>query len=124
MSISEQIRNKKKRSKRMQANLNRSEVERVEGSRVVENGELRFLKEFSVVLCVLCSYCVAPSIVKGHFKDRKRHVGVKGKRIEEIDRWMMGLEGLAIRVGDVRYLGEESSGVEGLEVFLNECVCY
>jgi hypothetical protein len=46
--------------------------------------KLRFLKEFGVVLCVKCGCCVAPDVVKGHFRDRKMHLGEKAKEINEI----------------------------------------
>lgn len=65
--------------------------------------ELKFLSEFGVVLCVGCGCCVAPHVVKGHLRDGKAHKGVGGKKIEEIKEWMMGLEGLAMCVEDVRY---------------------
>ena len=48
------------------------------------NGELKFLREFGVVLCVVCKCCVAPHVVVGHFRDGKAHRGVKMKRIEEM----------------------------------------
>jgi|FreactcultuFSWF8_1027224.scaffolds.fasta_scaffold00060_143 hypothetical protein len=50
------------------------------------------------------------------------NIGCEGKENTEIGQCMMGVEALAMRVEDVRYLGEESLGVEGLEVFLNGCV--
>jgi hypothetical protein len=86
-------------------------------------GKLRFLKEFGVVLCVKCRCCVAPGVVKGHFRDGKLHLGVKRKGIDEIVAWMGGLDGLAMRVEDVKYPKPECVGVDGLEVFLGGCVC-
>jgi len=46
-------------------------------------------------------------------------IGCEGKENTGIGQWMMGVEALAMRVEDVRYPGEESLGVGGLEVFLN-----
>ena len=85
--------------------------------------ELKFLSEFGVVLCVGCGCCVAPHVVKGHLRDGKAHKGVGGKKIEEIEEWMMGLEGLAMCVEDVRYPDRGSLGVEEMEVFSGGCVC-
>lgn len=85
--------------------------------------ELKFLSEFGVVLCVGCGCCVAPHVVKGHLRDGKAHKGVRGKKIKEIKEWMMGLEGLAMCVEDVRYPDRGSLGVEEMEVFSGGCVC-
>ena len=54
MKKTRNIRKKKKRLKRMEENSSGKEIERRESSKVVVNGELRFLKEFGMVLCVLC----------------------------------------------------------------------
>lgn len=88
-----------------------------------EEEKLRFLKEFGVVLCVKCGCCVAPGVVKGHFRDGKMHLGVKGKEINEIVAWMGGLDGLAMKVQDVKYPKPECVGVDGLEVFLGGFIC-
>lgn len=79
---------KKERKKEME----RTQVERRErndsGSRSSggerRNGELKFLGEFGVVLCVKCGCCVVPDVVNGHFRDGKLHIRVKKKRIKEI----------------------------------------
>jgi hypothetical protein len=47
-------------------------------------GKLRFLKEFRVVLYVKYRCCIAPGIVKGHFRDGKLHLGIKRKGINKI----------------------------------------
>jgi hypothetical protein len=86
-------------------------------------GKLRFLKEFGVVLCVECRCCVAPGVVKGHFRDGKLHLGVKRKEINKIVAWMGGLDGLAVRVEDEKYPKPKCVGVSSLEVFLGGCIC-
>lgn len=64
-----------------------------------------------------------PSIVRGHFRDRKKYIGIKRKRIKEINQQIIGLEGLAIYIG-LGFLGKESLGIKGLKVFLNRYIYY
>ena len=46
--------------------------------------ELKFLSKFRVMLCIRCSSCVTPHIIKGHLRNRKAYKGIRGKKIKEI----------------------------------------
>ena len=85
--------------------------------------ELKFLSKFRVMLYVRCSYYVALYIIKGHLRNRKAYKGVRGKKIKEIKEWMIGLEGLAMYVEDVRYPNRRSLGIKEIEVFSGSYIC-
>ena len=121
MRVEDQINIRRKEFEEMK-HIKRSNIGREKEKK--KRVELKFLSKFRVMLYVRCSCYVTLHVIKGHLYNRKAYKGVRGKKIKEIKEWIIGLEGLAIYVEDIRYPNRRSLGVKEIEVFLGSSIYY